>query len=102
MWVNVDIVMLNGGRGNDFEFNLHEAGCFFNVGVIKERWITTAMRVPRELQNNLAQCIIFFEVTHIECYNMEVKSSVTSKMVNKYVPLTKKVTVHQELGMSFK
>jgi hypothetical protein len=45
MWVNEDIVMRDGGWGNKMEFEFYEPSCFLNVGVMKERWITTATRV---------------------------------------------------------
>jgi hypothetical protein len=47
---NEDIVMWDGGNGDKMEFELHEACHFLKVGVIKERWITSATRIARELK----------------------------------------------------
>jgi len=44
-WGNGDIVMWDGGNGDKMEFELHEAGHFLKVGVIEERWITSATRI---------------------------------------------------------
>ena len=45
MRMNIVTVMWNEGWWNKMEFELYEAGCFLKVGVIKERWMTTATRV---------------------------------------------------------
>jgi hypothetical protein len=42
---NEDIVMWGGGHWDQMEFELHEAGRFLNVGVVKERRIMSATRI---------------------------------------------------------
>jgi hypothetical protein len=60
--------MWDGGNRNKMEFEIHETGCFLNVEVIEERWITKTTRVTRVLnlfsyRHNLS----LLRVTHIEC-----------------------------------
>lgn len=50
MGVNEDIVMWNGGHGDKTKFELHKAGCFLKVGVIKAGQINTATRAARVLK----------------------------------------------------
>ena len=52
MWTKEAEVMLDGGTINKMESEFEEAGCFPNVGVVKEQWI--ALSTARILEEYLA------------------------------------------------
>jgi hypothetical protein len=75
MWPNAHVVILDGGIRNNVEFQLQEAGCFPNVGAVKEQWIALAT-ISRILQEvfSLVNSSQIFEGTYIEFYREEVSN----------------------------
>ena len=98
MWLNEPVVILDRGIRNNVQFQLQEAGCFPNVGAVKEQWIALAIKCW--ILQELFSLVIAHKTLKALTLNSTEKKSATCGMGSRKVNSPKR-SLDTEVNMSF-